>query len=362
MSFLVHFAAISSEVLDVSRFGKLWAGRVYGTNTGNLFLEFDETEPRLSGTLRFLDVLAGIAVYSVEGTFDDRLNLTGSWKQGGDHENHGVLTIEGNLTSEGYLRGRWRSTLGTGGTFELYPHDRDLLTSPSTYDGSTPEQLYSRAVSVGAIRLYAPDVLELLRYVQEDFTAPRPVVTYYLRGSQVTKYATDFIQEVPTLGRSHYLKITVQEPDAHGITRLVVVELSALGSNEIRVQGIRESWVVGRSETIAAFLRRHESRLITNYRKFGLNINSVIFLAMLVLIPEIRTIEARVTFVIATILLLVLLLWTHSKFIPNASFMLTETRPNLFVRAWPTILSWVVTTSASLAAALIFYWLSGGAL
>jgi len=342
----------------VSGFGKLWAGRAYGTNTGNLFLEFEETEPRLSGTLRFLDSLAGIAVYSVEGTFDDRLVLTGHWKQGGDPEHHGVLSIEGRLTSEGYLRGTWNSTIGTGGTFDLHPHDLVLSTPPATPDGSIPEQLYSRNVSVGAIQLYAQDVLELLRYVQEEFTAPRPVVTYHVRGSEVTKYAVDFIKEIPTLGRLNYLKVTVQEPDAYGVNRLVVVELRAFGDNEIRVQGVRESWVVGRSEALAAFLRRHQSRLVTSYRKFGLNLNSVIFLAMLVLIPEIGTLEARVAFVAATVVLLILLLWAHSKFIPNASLVLTDKRPNVFIRAWPTILSWLVAASASLGAALVFYWLT----
>ena len=342
----------------MSEFGKLWAGRVYGTNTGNLFVEFDETEPRLSGTLRFLDSLAGIAVYAVEGTFDDRLVLTGHWKQGGDADDHGELSMEGNLTSEGYLSGKWNSTIGTGGTFELYPHDIVRSMSPTITDGSVPEQLYSRNVSIGAVKLYAQDVFDLLRYVQEEFTAPRPVVTYHLRGSEVTKYAVEFVKEVPKLGRLDYLKVLVQEPDAHGINRLIVVELRAFGSNEIRVQGIRESWVVGRSEALAAFLRKHQSSLVTTVRKYGLNLNSVIFLAMIVLIPDIGTLEMRMAFVAVTIILLALLLWTHSKFIPNASLVLTETRPNAFMRSWPTILSWLVAASASLVGALVFYWLT----
>lgn len=332
--------------------GKLWAGRVYGTNTGNLFIEFDQTEPRLSGTLRFLDTLAGIAVYEIDGTFDDRLMLTGRWKQGGDPQAHGELSIEGVLTSDGLLRGTWNSTIGTGGTFELYPHDLARAPAPAVSAGSPPEQLYTRSASLGAVRLYAQDVLELLRIVQDDFSAPQPVVTYHVRGSEVTKYAKDFVGEISTLGQLDYLKITVQEPEAHGINRVVVVELRAFGSNEIRAQGIRESWVVGRAETISAFLRKHQSSIVTSYRKFGLNINGVIFLLMLILIPEINTVEERTAFVGATFALLFLLHWIHSKFIPNASLQLTEKRPNALIRAWPTILSWLVTASASLAAAL----------
>ena len=111
----------------MTQLGKLWAGRVYGTNTGNLFVEFDEVEAQVVGRLRFLDALAGIAVYSVKGTFADRLVLTGELVQGGEPENHGTLTIDARLTSDGHLRGTWNSTIGTGGTFELLPHDRRQL-------------------------------------------------------------------------------------------------------------------------------------------------------------------------------------------------------------------------------------------
>jgi hypothetical protein len=342
----------------MSELGKLWAGRAYGTNTGNLFVEFDKTGPEVSGLLRFLDFQLGIAVYTVEGTFDDLLILTGHWNQGGEADAHGELSIKARLTSEGHLRGTWSSTIGTGGTLDLFPHELALPKGSIASEPGVPEQIYSRNVSIGALKLYTEDVLSLLRYIQEDFNVPRPVVTYHIRGSEVTKYASDFISEVASLGSLEYLKVTIQEPEAYGINRVVIVELSAFGSNEVRVQGIRESWVIGRAEALASFLRKYQSNLVTKYRKFGLNLNSVIFVAMLVLIPEIATLSARAMFVGATFVLLLGLLWFHQRFIPNASIQLTEAKPNAFVRAWPTILSWVVAASASLIAALVFRWLT----
>jgi len=346
----------------MTQLGKLWAGRVYGTNAGNIFVEFDEVEPHVVGRLRFLDSLAGIAVYSVKGTFDDRLVLTGEWEQGGKLENHGTLTIEARLTSDGNLRGTWKSTVGTGGTFELLPHDVAIASDQRKPSQSGPEQLYTRKLTLGAVRLYANDVLALLKFMAEEFTAPRPVVAYRVRGNEVAKYAADFVQEFSAIGELDYLKITVQEPDAHGLNRLVVVELNASGSNELLVQGIRESWVVGRSEALASFLRTYQSNLVTTYKRFGLNINSVIFLAMLVLIPEIESLRDRVLFVVATVVLLGLLYQVHARFIPNTSVSLGEARANAFVRAWPTILSWLVAASASLVAALLYRWFTHGAL
>lgn len=340
----------------MSYLGKLWAGRVYGTNTGNIFVKFDQVEPDITGSLRFLDSLAGIAVYSVSGTFDDRLRLTAEWEQGGAPEDHGTLTIEAVLTSEGNLRGTWTSTIGTGGAFELFPHDSGALEEQGGIEG--PEQLYTRRIALGAIRLYASDVEALLRYVKEEFAAPRPIVAYKVRGNEVAKYAEDFVSEFSAIGDLDYLKITVQEPDAHGLNRLVVVELNASGNNEVLVQGTRESWVVGRSVALANFLGSYQRSLVTTYKRFGLNINSVIFLAMLVAIPEIVSWQDRLVFVLATTALLGLLYGVHAKFIPNVSISLSERRANAFVRAWPTILSWLIAASASVAAALIFQWIN----
>jgi hypothetical protein len=119
--------------------------------------------------------------------------------------------------------------------------------------------------------------------------------------------------------------------------------------------------VVGRSEALAIFLRNYQSKLVTTYKKFGLNINSVLFIAMLIAIPELQSLIDRVVFVLAAVVLLGALYWVHAKFIPNTSISLGEARANAFLRAWPTILSWLIAASASLAAALLFRWITHGA-
>ena len=56
---------------------RLWAGRVFGTHTGNLFVKLQRQENALSGTLRFAQDGAGVIVYHVSGSFDGaRLTLT----------------------------------------------------------------------------------------------------------------------------------------------------------------------------------------------------------------------------------------------------------------------------------------------
>ena len=91
---------------------KIWAGRIYGTNTGNLFIEFDRTGPDVSGTLRLNDPIYGVAVYAIQGTFDESLLVTGKPLSAKEGVELGEISVEARLTSEGHLRGRWESTLG----------------------------------------------------------------------------------------------------------------------------------------------------------------------------------------------------------------------------------------------------------
>lgn len=346
----------------MSNIGRLWAGRVYGTNTGNLFIEFSKSEPDIAGILRFMDSAFGLAVYAIQGTFDkETLRITGTPEKGAEGVELGGLTVEAKLTPEGNLRGTWTTTLGTGGTFEAFPHDITAKAPQSRMGAVAPEQLYTRNIPLGAVRLFSEDVTQLLQHIQQDFVSGRLVVTFNVRGSEVTKYAEDFLRDAKSLGPLKYLKVMIQEPEAYGINRLVVVELNAFGVNEVRVQGVQESWVIGKAESIAALLKRNQSTLITTYKKFGLNLNQAIFVAMLVVMPSIAKWTERALFAVAVFALLAALLWLHAKFIPNATVRMEVERPSFLARAWPTLLSWFVAATASLVAALVFYWLTKSA-
>ena len=338
--------------------GKLWAGRLYGTNTGNLFLQLTEADRNLRGTLRIMDSVFGVAVYNVEGTFDDAVRLRGVPAQpAAPGVELGEIKGEGRLTEDGNLRGTWETTLGTGGTFELYPHDPSL---PALRPGPNepPEQIYAKNIALGALRLYGTEVRQLVGHIIQDFASARVVATYDVRGSQVTRYADDFLNDTSLENRAiDYLKLQAQEPDAHGINRLVVVEISANGVNEVRVQGVRESWVVGKAEAVASYLRQNQRTLVTTYKRFGLNLNSVIFLITIVLLPSVSSLRERAIFVGGVFVILQGLLAIHSQLVPNASIRLGDAEPGLFERLWPTVLSWLIGVTSSLAAALLYYWL-----
>ncbi len=332
-----------------------WAGRLYGTNTGNLFLELTQEGEAVRGVVRFLDNLYGLALYEFTGTYDGTLKLDCKPLKSSIAESLGDVIVEATLTPEGNLRGVWRSTLGTAGTIDAYPHDTSPTNQDSTKSENIPEQFYNKNIQIGSVRLFSDDIKKIITFIKQDYTIGRAIVTYNVRGSQATKYASDFTRDIESLGEINYLKITIQETEVHGINKIIVLELVEHGVSEVRVSGINEAWVIGKAESIAQEIKPRQNILVTTYRKYGLNLNGVIFFAMLVAIPGILEWKDRAIFAATVFILLNLLLHIHGKYIPNTKIYLSQKRPSFFKRALPSILSWVIAASSSLFAAWVFY-------
>ncbi|WP_417883464.1 hypothetical protein [Vibrio rumoiensis] len=337
-----------------------WAGRIYGTNTGNVFLDLNQEAENISGRLRIMDSVFGVSIYAYSGTIDDQIILHCKPESADDGTQHGDVTVKGRLTPQGNIKGEWESTIGTAGTLEIYPHDINATGPAEDAKGGNPEQIHNKTIQLGSVRLFKDDILQLVSFIKKDFSTGRVIVTYTQRGSELTKYADDFFNQLDGIDQLNYIKLVIQEPEAYGINRVIVIELVANGTSEIRVSGINESWVLGKAESIYQTIKPKQNSLVTTYRKYGLNLNSAIFVAMLIVLPEIADWKNRGIFVIVAFALLNFLLFVHNKFIPNTAIYLEQTKPGFLKRAWPSILSWFIAASSSVAAAYLFSILKNG--
>ena len=102
---------------------ELWAGRLYGTNTGNLFIQLNQSNQHVKGVVRINDALYGLAIYDFTGTFDEKLNLHCIPRASFRGIELSEVQVIAYLTPEGNLKGTWESTVGTAGTFEAFPHN-----------------------------------------------------------------------------------------------------------------------------------------------------------------------------------------------------------------------------------------------
>jgi len=134
--------------------------------------------------------------------------------------------------------------------------------------------------------------------------------------------------------------------------------LNANGANEVQVQGIQESWVVGKAESIAAYLRHREKPLATTFRRFGLTLPGLLVLAILVFLPEL-TLERRVIFVAFVVGASWVIGRLHARYIPNALVLPATDKPGAVSRVWPQMLSWLLAVTGMLVSAIVYGLLKG---
>ena len=336
-----------------------WIGNIYGTNTGNAFLEINDAGDQLSGSLRFNDPTTGVIAYSLDGKNGERiqLKLTPLKAPNGIELKPGTVTAI--LQQDGSLTGRWETELGTAGTFQFHRNNalqpRELAQKK---DVSVPEQVFFHTTSIGAVRLYKPDLQKLFQVMTQDFLQAQPIVTYSDRGVQVTKYADAFLKdELPQPIRA--LKISIQEPEPSGITKLVNVDLVERAGSQVRTSATNESWTVGKAQTLRSMIEVHENRLVSVYRRYGLTINTIIFLLMLIAAPDITPWTRRAIFVGSIWATLVSLVQIYNRLVPNTMVFTSPPKSWWLAEAWSEIVSWLATVASSLAAAWIFWFFMG---
>jgi hypothetical protein len=328
---------------------------MFGTNTGRLFLSLtptvDAQVPR-KGILRVSDDSFGIS------TFDAELDIDGSVVRlrgtpvptANDHPDLqiGVFGALAKFSDSGTLIGEWETSIGTAGTFNLYPHGGQ----EEGRETSTPNQLYVSSRDIGALRLYRPDIDELLETLQRKFPQSKAVISYMDRGAERSMYADEFENAVRNIEKLTALRITLQAPAGAGFRKILTIDLGQI-YNRVTTNGPDESWVLGEAEATVSSLRLREQKLSTAIGRYRININQIVFLAALVLMPDLP-LQERAIFFSSVIVLIFLADKITVRLVSNFAIDLKRDRPNFWESIGPTALSWLVSATSGIAASVVY--------
>jgi hypothetical protein len=330
----------------------LWAGQLYGTNTGKLFLELQPDGEHYAGTLRLADDVFGLSVFNVVvQQSNDFITLQGSPARETEEVEVTNFTAVAKLKSNGQLTGEWKTANETAGTFELFPHVGVRL--PTRDVG--PEQLYTASRDLGALRLSKADLVSLLNTVQRKFPESKIVVTHIERGAELARYAQDFLASIDDFSELRWIKINGQAAVTDRFARIITIDLGP-NFNRVSTQGPDESWVLGEAEATASFLKSFESRLSTAIGKHHVNFNLLIFLGALIAMPDL-SLEKRTIFAISVLVFIIIAQKLQSNLIPNLVISATEKPKGKFLQFWPSILSWLISMTAAVAASVAYKYL-----
>lgn len=331
---------------------KRWAGRVCGTNIGNVFVTLDGEDAALTGTLRINEQGVGIAVYTVQGSFEaPALTLTGQPVAKIEGIEFGQLSAKGTMNAKGELHGDWETTIGSAGTFVLFPHSGG---EPPT-DVQRAEQFHTARHNFGAIEIDRERITEIAESIRRDF--PSVVVTV-VAGTEQARYLEDFKQIQFSADRAEIIKIFAQKPDDFGSNRVVSIEFGSQ-ANIAMTQGANEAWVLGQLETLKRDLRRYERTYITNFKRWGIGINQLMLLAAIVFLPSLDGLKDRAILMAVVLALIFAVNWLHSRYVPYAAIYLHDKKQGWLGKAWPRAASWGIGIVAAVIGTLAAAYLQG---
>lgn len=336
--------------------GRLWAGRAYGTNTGNVFVKLNGEDEALTGTLHLNEPGVGLVVYSVQGAFDGhQLILTGEPQTEIEGVVFGQLSAAANLDTRGELNGEWNTNIGSAGTFTLFPHDQaqDLEADASKF----PDQLHTARHQFGAVAVDREQITTIAEEIQRDFKKSQVIVTV-VAGTEQSRFLSDFKAFNFNTDRAAIIRMFVQEPEGSGVNRVVQVEFGPQ-VNTAMTQGGEESWVLGTLEKLKRSIQPFERNYATNFKKFGFGINQLLVVGAVIFLPSLGSLQDRTVLMTGVLALTFGVNWLHNRYLPLAALYLGEKPKGILARLSPSVLSWFIATTAGIVALLLGSYLLG---
>lgn len=331
---------------------KRWAGRTWGTNLGNLFVVLEGEDAALAGVLRLNEQGVGIAVYNLKGSFEaPTFKIAGTPAAEVEEVELGNFAAVGTMNGKGEIHGDWETTIGTAGTFVLFPHVGG--EQPDDIQGA--EQFHIARHNFGAIEIDREQVTDVAEGIRREF--PSVIVTV-VAGTEQARYLEDFKKLQLAADRAEIIKIFAQKPDGTGSNQVVSIEFGSQ-VNTVMTQGANEAWVLGQLETLKRDLKRYERTYITNFKRWGIGINQMMLLVTIVFLPSLGGLKDRVILMGVVLGLIFGVNWLHSRYVPFAAIYLREKKKGWLGKAWPRVASWGIGIVAVVIGTLAAAYLEG---
>lgn len=336
--------------------GKKWAGKLYGTNTGNLYVTLEGEDSALTGKIHLNDPDFGVVVYAISGAFDgDHLKISGEFEQGPDGPGFGQLTANANLTSRGELQGDWITSSGTAGTILLFPHD--IVDAGAEAAPIKQEQLHTARHDFGAMGIDREQLEDIADELQREFPQSEVVVTVWA-GTEKSCLLSDFPQVSFTADRATLFKLYARQRQSSGIDRVAIVEFGPQ-ANYVMTQAADEAWVLGMLEKLKLSLKAFERKYATSFQKYGFGINQLLVLGAVIYLPSLPNLQARTIFMAGVLAIIWFVSWLHSRYLPFAALYLTAKPKGVLTRLLPSAVSWMIAVTSAVAATMLAQFLQG---
>lgn len=321
-----------------------WAGRAFGTNTGNLFVKIEGEDSDLSGEVKLNDKEFGLATYIIHGRFDgETLAIWGRTPSSQPSSVLSTINATARITPTGELRGDWSSDTGTEGTFILNPHD----TSNESLIPLELPQLFTARYNLGAAVIGRDDIIRIAKEISSGFSLGKPIVTIVTNTEQ-SMFLEKFEIKNINAERASFTKIFIQESESNGLNRIISVEFGQ-AANMVMTQGSDEAWVLGRLEVLKSYLGDIRRSYVTGIRQVSPDVYRIMLLIAIIYMQSLPDFGIRILFFILILAFFYCSQWLQRKYIPFSVIYIGQRKVSTLRKLAPTIWSWIIAATAGVA-------------
>lgn len=319
------------------KLGKLWAGRVSGTNVGNVFLKIDGEPNQLKGTISLNEPNVGIATYDVAGSFiGNTLALNGSPSNSIEGYEFGDLSASLELNDSGELVGEWTTSIGSTGAVTLWPQNQDVKKKS---ESNLIPAFHSASHDFKPLVIDRSAIQNLGNSLKIDFPRSDVIVTV-VNETEKRFFLEDFDDIRFQFEKAKNIILFIQEVEQNGITKSVRLNLGQ-SFNNLAVQGSNEAWVSGKLNVLRAEIKQYEKSFFGRIRRFGFGLNQALVLGGIIFLPSFNTWVERTVLMLGILATVWALNATSQKWLINATIYMDDQPIGWFRKYLPTVLSWV---------------------
>ena len=240
--------------------------------------------------------------------------------------------------TECIVNGTWSTNAQTAGKFLLVkiesqqqivqqsPVPAIAPTAPVVQTNAVIPPLITKTVVLESYRLDVQAVRRLVDLIKRGTNVVTPAINASHKGSEHIHIGVDNLLADPSVPAVIYnMIVSANEPIVKAGTNTVVLNLKKGNANTLFVSGYDRIWVEGKAAEVREFLEEHRSKATYILRNYGQILNSLIFLAMLALLPSIPSLRHRLIVVAFVFALLLLLLYSW-RLAANTKVFLREAK------------------------------------
>lgn len=261
-----------------------WIGNTYGTHPANLFVEFSNNNGAIAVTIRAASQNISEVKTFIGSCIQNENSITSSINEISEKLQTGITgNIVLTVISENQLEGSFELSDQTKGVIKI----SRFLFSNAINNRSQPLQIIAKEIPLNyPLKIYKKDINKIITIMQELSTPSGTlIITEQARGTKIIKYANDYLNTKEHQSTIDSLSFTTQTMVA-GFTNTLTLNLNRHGPSYIISQSADFLWSHATPILLKEILELNTNKLLGLYKKFGLEINGLLFLTLLVILPS----------------------------------------------------------------------------